>query len=341
MQGLIPTPTSDFQKYDWSQSYEWNYANAPAIPSEFVSTEKEKNWTLCGVKVASPVAVAAGPLLNGRWLLHYAALGFDVLTYKTVRSRSWPCYAPPNLQPIQSVIVSESPVEPLPASDAFSESWAVSFGMPSQPPEVWRADLEYTRSLLPSEKTLAVSVVATPAHKSSVDMIARDYAQCAVWAADSGADMIELNFSCPNVVTSDGQLYQDPISAAIVASETRARIGNRPLLVKLGQIRLRDRAEQIISQLAPIVDGLVMINCIPAQVAHQGELLFDGQKRGIAGPAIGAAVVKQSEMFLELKQQLDADVEIIAVGGISTDKQVKSLLELGVGGIQLATAVMA
>ena len=37
----------------------------------------------------------------------------------------------------------------------------------------------------------------------------RDYAQCARWAVESGADCVEANFSCPNVATCDGQLYQD------------------------------------------------------------------------------------------------------------------------------------
>jgi hypothetical protein len=40
------------------------------------------HWTFCGLPVASPLGMPAGPLLNSRWILHYAALGFDVLTYK-------------------------------------------------------------------------------------------------------------------------------------------------------------------------------------------------------------------------------------------------------------------
>ena len=49
-------------------------------------------WQFCGLPVNSPLGVAAGPLLNGRWCLYYASLGFDVLTYKTVRSRRRECY---------------------------------------------------------------------------------------------------------------------------------------------------------------------------------------------------------------------------------------------------------
>ena len=40
-----------------------------------------------GHSLFAPIGVAAGPLLNGAWCLHYASLGFDLLTYKTVRTQ--------------------------------------------------------------------------------------------------------------------------------------------------------------------------------------------------------------------------------------------------------------
>ncbi len=104
--------------YDRSQSYAWNYANAPDISrvelieqlaaAGVVSGQAARHtteapattWTFCGRPIASPLGISAGPLLNGRWLLYYAALGYDVLTYKTVRSRARDCYALPNLVPV-------------------------------------------------------------------------------------------------------------------------------------------------------------------------------------------------------------------------------------------------
>ena len=47
---------------------------------------KPRRRQFCGIPVQSPLGIPAGPLLNSRWLLYYASLGFDVLTYKTVRS---------------------------------------------------------------------------------------------------------------------------------------------------------------------------------------------------------------------------------------------------------------
>src|SRR5262249_46205729 len=155
------------------------------------------------------------PLLNGRWILYYAALGFDVLTYKTTRSAARDCYSLPNLQPVDVKRMQSAGGE-LRAIDEMHGSWAVSFGMPSMAPDVWRADVEWTRGRLPNDKVLSVSVVASPRPDWSVDDLAGDFARCAKWAVESGADCVETNFSCPNVATSDGQLYQQPREAGIV-----------------------------------------------------------------------------------------------------------------------------
>ena len=79
-------------RYDPSQTYAWNYDHAPdPVPAD--EPPVPGSWTYCGRPVGSPLAIAAGPLLNGRWCLYYAGLGFDVVTYKTVRSGLRPCYA--------------------------------------------------------------------------------------------------------------------------------------------------------------------------------------------------------------------------------------------------------
>ena len=73
---------SGFAKYDITQDYAWNYERAPEPVGDAVPGV-DGEWLYCGVPVDSPLGIAAGPLLNGKWLLYYASLGFDVLTYKT------------------------------------------------------------------------------------------------------------------------------------------------------------------------------------------------------------------------------------------------------------------
>lgn len=337
---LLPKFDSPPQLYDISRSYEWNYENAPALPEKYVLAPSGQPWKLCGLEVNSPVAIAAGPLLNGRWVLHYAAMGFDVLTYKTVRSKSWPCYPQPNLQPIEPIKVGKPTAVPLVATDQMHGSWAVSFGMPSKSPDLWRFDVEETRRLLPRKKTLSVSVVASPQADWTIDDVAQDYAKCAYWASESGADCVELNFSCPNVVTRDGQLYQQPRQAKHVAQCTRDRIGGTPMLVKIGYVDDPAQAESLVNSLTGVVNALVMINCIPCLVQGGNGLLFESEKRGIAGKAIHDAVLRQVSLFRRVIEKTGSKLEVIGVGGLSTPADVEDCLACGANGVQIATAAM-
>src|SRR5262245_13541946 len=191
--------------YDIRRTYDWNYANAPEPPRRVHVPECPGHWTFCGLPIGSPLGVPAGPLLNSAWILYYAALGFDVLTYKTVRSIARASYDPPNLLPVTGVLPADSAGTVCPDSSRVPpESWAISFGMPSKLPAIWQADVEAARKSLPPEKLLVVSVVASPAPDWTLDQIADDFAVCARRARDAGADAIEANLSCPNVSSQEG-----------------------------------------------------------------------------------------------------------------------------------------
>ena len=94
-------------RYDRHQSYEWNYEHVPE-PVSLELPNVAGEWRFCGLPVPSPLGVPAGPLLNGGWCLYYASLGFDVLTYKTVRSRTRACYDLPNLQTVDCCLLYTS-----------------------------------------------------------------------------------------------------------------------------------------------------------------------------------------------------------------------------------------
>jgi dihydroorotate dehydrogenase len=120
---------------------------------------------------------------------------------------------------------------------------------------------------------------------------------CARWSVESGADAVETNFSCPNVCTSDGQLYQHPREAAICAARVRAAIGPRtPFIVKIGHLGDREEAAAMVDALAPYVDALAMTNSVAARVTGEQGLLFDGGPRGICGAAILEPSIAQTRM---------------------------------------------
>lgn len=332
--------TAVLPRYDRSQTYRWNYENPPGPPANIEVPPVSGHWTFCGRPVASPLGIAAGPLLNGRWILYYAALGFDVLTYKTTRSRQRECYPLPNLQPVSCKALAESQRE-LATVDEMQGSWAVSFGMPSMPPEIWRADVEWTRRQLPSEKLLSVSVVASPEPGWSLEELAADYACCARWAVESGADCVETNFSCPNVSTADGQLYQQPEASGIVAQRVRDAIGATPYVIKIGFVNDRSATAGLLEAVAPFADALSMTNCIAATVHDaSGTRLFGGQPRGIGGDAIRDASIGQVRLFSSVINEHGCSTRLIGVGGISQADHVQQYLSAGAEAVHLATSVM-
>lgn len=326
-------------RYDRSRTYEWNLERPPR-PVQIPIPPLARRWTYAGLPAGTPFGMGAGPLLSGGWILYYASLGFDVLTYKTVRSRPKACYPWPNLVPVEANQL-DAPGATLRAAAEMAGSWAVSFGMPSRAPESWRADVEATRKALPTGKILSVSVVATPEDGWTAEDVARDFALCARWAVGAGADAVEANFSCPNVSTADGQMYLDPELAGAAASRIREEMGTRPLLLKIGPVRDEDLAGRLLTAVAPYAQALVMVNCIPAGVKGSGGMpLFGGATRGIAGDAIREASLAQAALFARIARERRIPVRIVGCGGVASVRDVARHLEAGVEAVQIATAAM-
>ena len=329
----------DLPRYDISKSYEWNYDNAPP-PQDVEVATVPGNWSLCGLEVDSPLGIPAGPLLNGAWCLYYASLGFDVITYKTVRSGERLCYPLPNLQPVSCGELKGG--EPtVPSSAEMLGSWAVSFGMPSKAPEKWQADVQQTRDALPNGKLLIVSTVGTMQEHWSIDDLAHDYGECCRMAVESGADVVEINFSCPNVATCDGQLYQNPQDSGRVAEIVRGKIGDAPLVVKVGHILDTEVIPQLVSELDRSVQAIAMTNSIATHVTDSsGETMFSGQLRGICGEATREASLEQVRHFAKPIAEQNSAIEIIGVGGIGSLSHVQQFLDAGAKSTHLATAAM-
>lgn len=328
-------------RYQIDKTYDWNYEHSPDEVTGLDIPQVQGEWKFCGKRIDSPLGIAAGPLLNGRWVRYYASLGFDLVTYKTVRSRSRECYPLPNLQPVLTGQVNGTETN-VPCADEMRGSWAVSFGMPSREPDYWRKDVEETRRALPKGKLLNVSVVGTDQPGFTLDDLAADYALCARWAVESGADTVEANLSCPNVSTCDGQLYQQPEAAGLVAATIREQIGDTPLIIKVGHTTEPEAVEALLKALAPSVNSCAMTNSVAVRVrdTQSGTELFDGQKRGICGSACRNASLHQTRLFSEAAKRLNLQMEVIGVGGIETAQHVKEYLDAGATFVQLATAAM-
>jgi dihydroorotate dehydrogenase (NAD+) catalytic subunit len=329
------------QVYDYRRSYDWNYSNAPETFWDGEVPRLHGTWDFCGLEVNSPLGMPAGPLLNSAWILHYAKLGFDVLTYKTVRSIDRPCYEQPNLLPVTAgQLTGKNDVVSAADSAERTRSWAISFGMPSKDPSVWRADVERARKGLSAGQVLVVSVVASPQPDSTPESIAQDFAQCAYWAKEAGAHAVEANLSCPNVCTSEGQLYTSPDASRLVSQAIRHAVGNIPVALKIGLFGSPAAADAFIGAVSDYADALSTTNSISASVVRGSATLFDGLTRGIGGVCIRDRCLEEVRMLSALIANRHLRMKLIGVGGVFTAGDVLSRLEAGAHHLQLATAAM-
>jgi dihydroorotate dehydrogenase len=329
-------------RYDIRQTYDWNYEHSPGAAPVFEKAPCPGSWDFCGLKVDSPLGVPAGPLLNSAWILYYAGLGFSVLTYKTVRSRYRACYGLPNLLPVRSAGLDQGgrTVVADPAAERV-ESWAISFGMPSKDPARWREDVARAREGLAQGQVLSVSVVASPCEGWSVGEIAADFRQLAAWARDAGAQAVEANLSCPNVVTAEGQLYQSPEASRIICEQIREAADDVPLVLKIGLFERREQAEALIEAVAPYAAALSTVNSMSAYVEDErGNRLFEGAMRGIGGACIRERSNAEVAMLAEIIRERGLGLKVIGVGGIKTAADVKARLAAGAHHVQIATAAM-
>lgn len=229
--------------YDIDRSYQENLNEGPFFDGEIPKRifPKEADWVnFLGYRVATPIGVPAGPLLNGKWVLFAAQMGFDIVTYKTIRSQIHPAHPPPNMIYVDTKgtlnysraeeILLQAEQHPL---DMASLAVTNSFGIPSQTKEFLVEDIEKTNQALAPGQVMIVSIVGTP--REGEDFL-EDFAICSQIAKEGGAKIIEADLSCPNVVTCEGNLYTSPEMVAEIGKRIKKVIGDLPLIIKVGVI---------------------------------------------------------------------------------------------------------
>lgn len=333
------------QTYDIHASYAANYERGPRFDGPPPAVPEGPMKRFLGCPVRSRLGIAAGLLLNGQWVLGYAQWSYDILTYKTVRSRFRPCYDPPNWVFVEEGPDSEGPVYALddPGEDPARVSSAVCFGMPSMAPEVWRQDVAKTKKALGPGRMLIVSVVASPEEEDGAETVARDFRQCAEWAAEAGADAVEANFSCPNVCSPEGSIYMDANLSRQVAREIRRGIGRTPLLIKVGYVAGDESLRDLLRAVDGVVDGVTLVNGITRPVLRRdGRPVFgDSYRRaGMVGHAIHRPSVDQVERARRILDTDQLQLVLAAVGGAGGEREIDDFFQAGASAVLMGSSPM-
>jgi len=295
---------------------------------------------LLGRPVSSSLGVADGPLLNSKWVEAYARLGFDVLTYATVRSTFQAAYALPNIRHVDNrelaAVVSRQ------ANNGATI--AVSLGEPSMEPDVWRKDVRRAKERIGRGQFLIVSVIGTPRPGGDAEALIADYARCAGWAAEAGADAIEIHLATPDPFVEQPQMiFENVPLAARILHRTRTTV-DAPVLARLGAFKTPRLLHETATRLAPWAHGYVLVHSINRKVFDdKGAPAFEGHGReraDVVGAQTFTVAARQVAEMLAWRKAGAWDRAILAVGGISTVERAREVLREGADAALVATAAL-
>ena len=272
----------------------------------------------------------------------YARLGYDILTYATVRSAFRPAWSLPNIRHVENQELTATVTRRAPAAGV--PTLAVSLGEPSMEPDVCRKDVRRAKERIGRGQILIVSVMGTPEPGRDADALVADYARCAAWAAESGADAVEVHLAVPDPFAEQAQmLYENALLAAHIVYRVRASVAV-PVLAKLGVFRSPRVLHETATKLAAWTSGFVLVHGFHRRVLDdKGNPAFEGagrERADVVGHDIFPIASRQVLEMLAWRRAGAWDRAVLAVGGITTVERAQDLLREGADAALVATAAI-
>jgi len=334
--------------YRTDRSYDWNYAHGPVWDGPLPRLPTGPLKRFLGLPVRSRLGVAAGLLLNAHWIELYARLGYDILTYKTVRSRARRCHPMPNWVTVDAPGPlgrgeTRCVTKPRRDADASAVTASVSFGMPSKDPAVWMPDVARARKTLKAGQVLVVSVVASPEAGDGERAMIDDFANLAAMAREAGAQVVEANLSCPNVCTAEGDIYLDPGLSGRIARAMHAAAGPVPVALKVGHVPDRRRLGALLRAVAGEAAAVVLVNGVSRKLYGPDGKPAYGEGRetaGILGRAIHEPAVASVASAVDIVRSGRLSLEVIAVGGVASAADAADFFSAGAHAVMMGSAPM-
>jgi dihydroorotate dehydrogenase len=318
--------------YDIKKSYAENATDGPFFNGPIpVRRTPERFFDFLGYEVRSLIGVPAGPLLNANWIALAAKLGYDIPTYKTIRSEAHPGYPLPNIAFVDQKghqIEDPKNIEEL--------SITHSFGMPSKSPDFLLQDIEKANRSLAKGQVMIVSVVGTPNRGIS---FGDDFVRTAAMAREAGAKIIEVNFSCPNVKKGEGMLYTSPETVHEYTRAIAKAIHPLPLILKLGVF---ESAHNLKSVLLAAARGGARGICGINSVSRNVHPPLDAERptSGICGHSIREEAIAFLKNASQIIQKEKLALSLLGCGGVMLRDHFDELFDAGAEAAMSATGMM-
>ncbi|MCX7997034.1 MAG: dihydroorotate oxidase [Patescibacteria group bacterium] len=335
--------------FDTGRSFEENVLHGPFnafADGEVFLREGEPQHRFLGFPVYLPFGIPAGPLPTARFAKAAFEKGFDLPVYKTVRTRELRSHPWPNVLPVEvdGDLTLEKRDKGLVVADDFREPLAItnSFGVPSSDPSFWQEDMREAVQAAGKGQVLIASFQGTN-RGEGVDAFVGDYVLGARLVKETGAQILEVNYSCPNEGTTNLLCY-DTDRIERISARIKDEIGNTPLLIKLAYFESQEHLRDMVRRLGKIVDGFAAINTIGAAVRNKdGSQALPGEGRlvsGICGAPIKWAGIDMVQRLKALREELGYSYAIVGTGGVTKPEDYAEYRAAGADAVMSATGAM-
>jgi len=337
--------------YDPTKSYDENYAEGPFgsfADKEVHHEQGEPQYEFFGYKVYTPFGIPAGPLLNSNFMKGAFDKGFDIAVYKTVRSDVYPCHPFPNVlavHPGEKLTFERAKTEPLVADTNYVAPISItnSFGVPSKVANVWQEDFKKADAYAKKGQLAVLSFMGTVREGQTQQEFIDDYVRAAKLSAETGAKVLEVNLSCPNIGNEGLVCYNLEVTERVCAG-VRAAIGSIPLILKVGYYQNDEELERLAQIAEGYGQGIAAINTIQATVVDGGgNPALPGKNRlksGVCGASIKWAGVEMAERLNAIRQREGMNWQIVGVGGVTTPSDYFEYRAAGADIVMSATGAM-
>jgi dihydroorotate dehydrogenase (NAD+) catalytic subunit len=163
-----------------------------------------------------------------------------------------------------------------------------------------------------------------------------DYAEVVAKLADSPADMLEINVSCPNVSHGGMSVGTDPLALFRLISRLR-ELSDKPMVVKLSP-NVTDIVAIARACVDAGADALSLINTLVGMRLDitTGKPILANATGGVSGPCILPIALS----FVWRVRQALPDIPIIGIGGISRGEDALEFLYAGANAVEVGAAAL-
>ena len=332
------------QLYDDRLDFEDNKAKGPFgdfLSGDVYINSGQPKYDFLGTPVYSPFGIAAGPLPTTQFIQAALNKGFDIVTLKSVRTDTFPLNPYPQVRPVV-VEADLDPSKPVVVAAKYQDRLAVanSFGIPSVKPAEWQKYMKESLALPQKGQALLAAFQGTARGKGR-EAFVQDHVIGVGLVRETGANIIEINLSCPNEGESVLACFDTDITERIVNAVRQAHPEIK-LIIKLAYFADSGQLKDLVKRIGGKVDGISAINTVPATVVDaKGKEVFPGRPMaGISGAPIKWAGLKMARLLDQFREEFGYNYKILGMGGVLTPADFDEYRQAGADIVMSVTGAM-